>query len=340
MATTLRPIGHEDRLSLVEHLDELRNRLIICVVALVVAFGFAFWQNHALLDVLNAPLKESTRSAAKDAKGPLGEATRFNLKLRDSLRKNQVAFDRLSRSSGLNAQERAAVVGAAQANAEALRAAPREVTGRQPVTLGLGEPFSQTVSVAAYFALLLALPIILYQAYAFVLPAFSPRERRVALPLMMGIPVLFMGGVVFGYFLVLPAAIGFLQNFNSGEFDVLVQAKSLYSFSILTLIVMGALFQLPVGVLALTRLGVVTPLQLRRNWRYAVVAIAVVAVLLPGTDPVTTCIEMVPMLILYGLSILLATWVERFDRRSSEADALALEETDADFHDDDKAHSD
>jgi len=135
-------------------------------------------------------------------------------------------------------------------------------------------------------ALLFALPLILYQAYAFVLPAFSPRERRVALPLMAMVPVLFLAGVVFAYFLVLPAAIGFLQNFNSDEFDVLVQAKSLYSFSILTLIILGVLFQMPVGVLALTRLGVVTPRQLRQNWRYATVIIAVIAVLLPGTDPV------------------------------------------------------
>jgi sec-independent protein translocase protein TatC len=335
MSTTMRPIGHDDRLSLVEHLDELRTRLIICVVALVVALGFAFWQNHALLNLLNAPLKETTTSAAKHARGPLGEAARFNVMLRKSLQKTEQAFELLSRSrAALSPEERAAAVVAAQANADALRAAPHEVTGRQPVTLGLGEPFSQTLTVAAYFAFLLALPMILYQAYAFVLPAFSPRERRVALPLMLMIPFLFIGGVVFGYFLVLPAAIGFLQNFNNGEFDVLVQAKSLYSFSVLTLIGMGVLFQLPVGVLALTRLGVVTPRQLRKNWRYAVVIISVVAVLLPGTDPVTTCIEMIPMLILYGASILLATWVERFDRRAVEADALALDESDSLDHTD------
>lgn len=330
MATTLRSIGHEDRLSLVDHLDELRTRLIICVIALAVAFGFAFWQNHALLTVLNAPLKESTKSAAKHANGPLGEAARFAVKQREFYKQSQVALDRLSRSkAALSPQERASLTAAAAASAAALRAAPHDVTGRQPVTLGLGEPFSQTLTVAAYFALLLAFPIILFQAYAFVLPAFSPRERRVALPLMLMIPFLFIGGVLFGYFLVLPAAIGFLQNFNNGEFDVLVQAKSLYSFSVLTLITMGVLFQLPVGILALTRLGVVTTRQLRKNWRYAVVIISVVAVLLPGTDPVTTIIEMVPMLILYGVSILLATWVDRFDRRSAEADALALDETDS-----------
>jgi sec-independent protein translocase protein TatC len=323
MSTALRPIGHEDRLSLVEHLDELRTRLILCIVAVGVCFAVAFWQNHALLKVLNTPLKDTTKTATKNAPGPLGAQGRFDRKLKDALTQGNRAFDALSRSRApLSADERAALAAAAQANADALKAAPRE-SGRKPVTLGLGEPFTQTLSISFYFALLFALPLILYQGYAFVLPAFSPRERRIALPLMAMVPVLFMAGVVFGYFLVLPAAIGFLQNFNNDQFDVLVQARPLYTFSLLTLVVMGVLFQLPVGVLALTRLGVLTPAQLRNNWRYAVVAISVIAVLLPGTDPVTTVIEMVPMLVLYGLSILLAMWVERLDRRAAEREALA-----------------
>jgi sec-independent protein translocase protein TatC len=323
MSTALRPIGHEDRLSLVEHLDELRTRLVLCIVAVGVCFAVAFWQNHALLKVLNTPLTDTTRSATKNAPGPLGAQGRFDRKLKDALTQGNRAFDALARSRApLSADERAALAAAARANADALRAAPRD-SGRKPVTLGLGEPFTQTLSISFYFALLFALPLILYQGYAFVLPAFSPRERRIALPLMAMVPVLFITGVVFGYFLVLPAAIGFLQNFNNDQFDVLVQARPLYTFSLLTLVVMGVLFQLPVGVLALTRLGVLTPAQLRGNWRYAVVTISVIAVLLPGTDPVTTVIEMVPMLVLYGLSILLAMWVERLDRRAAEREALA-----------------
>src|SRR5439155_6270932 len=174
----------------------------------------------------------------------------FDRKLKQALTQGNRAFDALSRSRApLSADERAALISAAQANEAALKASPKE-TGRRPVTLGLGEPFTQTLTVSAYFAFLFALPLILYQMYAFVLPAFSARERRIALPLMMMVPVLFVAGVVFGYFLVLPAAIGFLQNFNSEQFDVLVQAKPLYTFSILTLVVMGGLFQLPVGVVA------------------------------------------------------------------------------------------
>jgi sec-independent protein translocase protein TatC len=133
--------------------------------------------------------------------------------------------------------------------------------------------------------------------------------------------------VIFGYFVVLPPAIRFLQTFNSSSFDVLVQAKPYYSFVTLTLLSLGILFQIPVGVLALTRAGVITTRQLRRNRRYAIVIIAVLAMLLPGTDPVTTLIEMVPLLVLYELSILLATWL---DRATAQRDAKAVAVTDSD----------
>src|SRR6202008_2622182 len=116
----------------------------------------------------------------------------------------------------------------------AAEAAPRAV-GRRPVTLGVGEPFTATFRVVGYAALLLALPVLLYQAYAFVLPAFSPRERQVALPLMALVPFLFIAGVLFAYYLVLPAAINFLQNFNDDNFDILLQARDYYRFSLMGL---------------------------------------------------------------------------------------------------------
>ncbi|MDQ6914289.1 MAG: twin-arginine translocase subunit TatC [Actinomycetota bacterium] len=316
MAVAARPIRYEDRLTLVEHLGELRARLLVCVAGFVVAFGVAMWQNHALLDVVNAPLRHTTAAAAERAPGPLGRAARFDVGLREALRRDDLAFARLALSAApLSGPDRAALAEAAGANRRALAIAGPRLNGRQPVTLGLGEPFTQTLTVSAYFALLFSLPLLLYQAYAFVLPAFTPRQRRLALPLMALVPVLFAAGVLFAYFLVLPAAIGFLQNFNAGQFDVLIQARTLYQFTLLTTLMVGLVFQMPVGILALTKLGVVTPRQLRRNWRYATVIIAVIAVLLPGTDPVTTVIEMVPLLLLYAFSIALATWAERVGQR-------------------------
>jgi sec-independent protein translocase protein TatC len=232
----IKPVSHDDRLTLVEHLDELRTRIVICVFTFLVGFGLCFWQDEEVFDILNKPLPE----------------------------------------------------------------------GFKPLTFGVTEPFLTTVTISAYAGLALALPVILYQLYAFVLPAFSPTERKVAVPLLMLIPVLFIAGVVFCYFVVLTPALQFLLDFNADEFNTQVRARDYYSFVTLVMIAMGLGFQIPVGVLAATRLGVVTPAKLRANRRYAIVAIAVAAAFLPTIDPVTLILEMIPLILLYELSILLA----------------------------------
>src|SRR3954466_276323 len=242
----LRPVDFEDRLTLVEHLDELRTRIVISIVAYSVAFALCFWQNDRLLDIANAPLPGN----------------------------------------------------------------------RTPITFGVAEPFTTTVTITAYAALVISLPVFLYQAYAFVLPALTNREKRVIVPFLLGVPVLFVAGVVFGYFVVLPAATKFLLNFNQNQFNIQIRAKDYYSFFTLTLGVMGLIFQLPIGILAVTRLGIVTPEQLTENRRYAYVILIIVAMLLPGTDPVTMLIEAAPLILLYELSIIAA---RLFGRAPEEA---------------------
>jgi sec-independent protein translocase protein TatC len=319
MATALRPIGHEDRLTIVDHLDELRTRLIVCAITLAVAFGICFWQNGALLDVLNKPLKDSTPTT-QNAKGNgrLAQAAAAQQVVQRGFAATARAFAALADAENLTAAQRRALADAAAQTAAAARALPNTTPRRVPITLGVAEPFTATLTAVAYFALLFSLPVLLYQAYAFVLPAFSPRERRVALPAMLMVPLLFIAGVAFGYWLVLPPAISFLQNFNNTNFDVLIQAKEYYRFELLTLLSTGLVFQLPVGLLALNAAGIVTARMLRASWRYAIVAIAVIAAVLPGVDPVTTVILMVPLLLLYLLSILLLTIADR--RRGDRGD--------------------
>ena len=251
----LRPVDFEDRLTLVEHLDELRTRIIISISALVVAFALCFWQNDRLLDIANGPL-------------------------------------------------------------------PGHLT---PITFGVAEPFTTTVTISAYAAIVIALPVILYEAYAFVLPALTTRERRVVVPFLIMVPVLFVAGVVFGYFVVLPAATKFLLNFNDNQFNIQVRAKDYYSFFTLTLGVMGLIFQLPIGILAVTRLGIITPDQLSKNRRYAWVVLLVIAMLLPGTDPVTMLIEAVPLLVLFELSVLLSRMLGRPADEPAESEITVSE---------------
>jgi len=232
----VKPISHEDEISLVEHLDELRSRIIVSLVVFGVALALCFWQNHLLLELANAPLPAD----------------------------------------------------------------------RQLITFGITEPFTTTMTVAAYGAIILALPIILFQAYAYLLPAFSKREQRVILPLLLLIPALFIAGVLFGYFVVLPAATKFLLNFNADQFNIQVRAREYYGFFAQTLLACGLVFQVPVAILAVTRLGIVKVEQLTKNRRYAYLGCAVLAAALPGVDPVSMLLETAPLIVLYELSILLA----------------------------------
>ncbi len=233
----MRAVAHEDRLTLVEHLDELRTRIVVCLVVFGVALALCFWQNHLLLEIASGPLPDN------------------HSKL---------------------------------------------------LTFGVAEPFTTTLTVSTYGALILCLPVFFYQIYAYVLPAFSRSERRLILPLLLAAPILFLAGVAFAYFVVMPPAVKFLLNFNDSQFNVQVRARDYYSFFSTTMLAGGIIFQLPLAILAVTRLGIVKVEQLTQNRRYAYLIIAIVAAALPGVDPISMLIEMVPLLALFELSILIA----------------------------------
>jgi sec-independent protein translocase protein TatC len=244
----VRPVGFEDRLTLVDHLAELRTRLILAITALVLATALCWWQNDFVLELVNAPLEDLDQGLLE---------------------------------------------------------------GGKPLSLGVTEQFTTTLMVSAYGGLLLALPLILYQVYAFVLPAFSPTERKVAIPLLLMVPVLFICGVLFCYFVVLEPATEFLLGFNADEYTTAVRARDYYSFVALTTLAMGLLFQVPIVILALTRLGITTPEKLAANRRYAFLGCAVLAAMLPTIDPLTMILEMIPLVILFELSIWLARVIGR-----------------------------
>ena len=233
----LKPVRHDEQISLVDHLDELRSRIIYSAIVLTFAFAVCFWQSNLILDLASNPLPPADQAL---------------------------------------------------------------------VVLAPTEAFMTTVTVCMYAAIIVSAPFISFQIFSYLLPAFSPRERRAITPLLIAIPALFIAGVVFAYFLILPAAINFLLGFNGEQFSTELRAREYYSFFSTTMLAGGVVFQLPVILLALVRLNIVTVAQLRKNRRYAYLGIAVVAAALPGVDPISMLIEMVPLLLLYELSILLA----------------------------------
>lgn len=239
----LRRLDHEEAVGVVDHLDELRSRLIVSLSILVAAVAVCFWQNHLILGFLN-----------------------------------------------------------------------QHLDGKEPITLGVTEPFISTLTVSLYAGLILALPLLLWQAYAFLLPALSPETKRATWPLMLAVPILFMLGTAFAWVAVIPQAIDFLQNFNDDQFSIQIRAKEYYSFILTALMALGLVFQLPVALLAAIKTGITSTTQLHAGRRYAVLAIAVVAMLMPGQDPITMGMIMLPLLVLYEGSLILASWMDRAAR--------------------------
>lgn len=313
----LKPVGHDERLTLVEHLDELRTRLIVCLCALALAFAVCLWQSRPLLSVLNQPLARAANKAQRAPTSLSGREERLRRTIREALDGQARALAELARAGSLSASQRQALSDAVRETRSAARRLAARDQDTRPVTLGLGEPFTQTLLVAFQFALLFTLPVLLYQAWAFIAPAFAPNERRAVRLLVVGAPALFVAGVAFAYVVVLPTAVAFLQQFNAGAFDALVQASSYYHFVLITALATGLLFQLPLAMVGLVALGVLSSEQLRSNRRIAIVVLAVLAALLPGTDPITTLIEMVPMVLLFELGVVLSRIVERRRARAA-----------------------
>lgn len=179
------------------------------------------------------------------------------------------------------------------------------------VTLGVTEPFTTSVKVSLAAAVAIALPVVLWQAWAFLAPGASQENQTLLAGFALLATGLFVAGVAFAYVVVLPRALAFLVGFDSQLYDVQVRASSYYGFVALTLLAAGLAFQLPITILALTRLGVLNAGRLRRNRRVAYAVLVSCAVLLPTVDPVSLALEVVPLIVLFELSVVLAAVMER-----------------------------
>jgi sec-independent protein translocase protein TatC len=236
-----RRLAHGEEATLVEHLDELRTRIIICLVALVPAFILTFAFHTQIMEWLTGPLPND----------------------------------------------------------------------RKLVTLGVTEPFTTSIKVSLIAALALALPVLLWQTWAFFAPAVSPHFERIVLGFMLLATALFVTGVAFMYVIVLPRALDFLTSYDQSIYDIQIRASYYYTFAAMTLLAGGLAFLMPIFVLALVRLRVLTAARLRGNRRIAYVALLCFAILLPTVDPVSLAFETIPLLVLYELTVWLSVLMER-----------------------------
>ena len=250
-----RRLQHAEEATLVEHLDELRTRIFVCLGALLLGLIVGYIIHDHLIHWLNRPL-------------------------------------------------------------------PQGRVGR-PITFGVAEPFLTSFKISLYAGFLLALPVILWQAWAFLAPAFEEANQRRVVWFVFLATLLLVVGIVFGYFVALPAAVHYLTNYDKHLYDIRIRARDYYSFATMVMLAMAAVFQLPIVVIALVRLGILSTARLRRERRVGYFVVACIAVALPGIDPVTTVIEAIPLLILYELSIWLSV---AFERRDARMEAASLSE--------------
>jgi sec-independent protein translocase protein TatC len=268
-----RRLGPEEEATLVEHLSELRHRLLLGLAAFVPAFLLAFAFHSHLIKWLEAPLPPD----------------------------------------------------------------------RDLVTLGVTEPFTTAVKVSLLAAIAIAGPILIWQVWAFLAPATSSATQRVLSVFVVVATALFATGVVFAYYVVLPAALKFLTNFDDDLYSIQIRASYYLSFTSLMLLASGLAFEMPIFILALVRIGVLSSAKLRKNRRIGIVLMVAFAILLPTVDPVSLLFETIPLLILFESSIWLSVLMEKRwarapltdDADTGEDDTEAYDETEFDFGTDD-----
>jgi sec-independent protein translocase protein TatC len=252
-----RRLRYGEEATLVEHLDELRTRIFVCLIAIAVVFAVAFAFHEEIIELLRRPLPKDKRDAL--------------------------------------------------------------------TTLGPAEPFLISFKLSLMAGIAGAFPIIVWQLWSFLAPAIDESIQRKVVAFVAFATTLLAGGLAFAYFVVLPKAITFLTNYDADVYRIQLQAKPYFSFVVMVLLGVALVFELPVFVLALVRLGILTPDALRRNRRLGYFMVACIAVLLPGIDPVTTSLEIIPLWILFEGSIWLSVFFEKrweVDRQARWAEEL------------------
>ncbi len=238
----------EERLTLFEHLDELRKRLFVCLIAATVGVLVAALFNSFMFDLLLRPLRS--------------------------------------------------VPGLPE-------------TATKITTFSPAEPFMVSLKVWVVGGLILASPIIIYELWAFLAPAFTAGEKKYFYPVVFATTALFFMGVALAYFLVLPKGLSFLLNFSAGFFNVQLRASDYFTFMALFILAFGVVFELPVVLVLLAKVGVIDDKFLRKNRRWAIVAMAfAAAIITPSQDAFSMLAMFLPLYVLYEISIVLARLVQ------------------------------
>ncbi|MBI5183517.1 MAG: twin-arginine translocase subunit TatC [Nitrospinae bacterium] len=248
-----RKIGFEDKLSITDHLEELRWRLIIICVAIGSGFLICYIFKDPLLRLIQRPLPEKYQ----------------------------------------------------------------ELTFIEPA-----EALVVSLKVSFFAGLIISLPVVIYQIWNFVAPGLVKKERRYTLPFVISATILFLIGVVFAYFVILPVGIKFLMLFGAKYWKPSITVGNYLSFSLKLMLASGIIFELPLIVTFLSILGIVTPKQLSKNRKYVILLCFIIgAIFTPGPDPFSQTLMAIPLILLFEISIISAKiFGKKKDRKEGEED--------------------
>ena len=236
-----RRLAHGESVTLVDHLGELRTRLVISLLAVGAAFAFTYAFRKTLIEWLRAPVPSE-----------------FEL-----------------------------------------------------TTLSPAEPFTTSFTVALYAAIALAIPVLIWQIWAFFAPAIEQRSQRTVVRLVLAATALLGCGMAFAYWIVLPNTVSFLIGFDAELYDTQLRASEYFSFAATLLLAVGIIFELPIFILGLVRLRILSAASLRRNRRIGIGIALIGVVLLPGVEFVSMALQALPVLVLFEASIWLSAFYER-----------------------------
>jgi sec-independent protein translocase protein TatC len=345
---------HEDeglQMSFLDHLDELRRRLIHSVVAIAIAFGACFYFSDYIYRFLAIPVKQEARKARIERESRLlGPDTRTQLKEGESfqytfpfaaeIKKVQVPAGTTIPAKVISHDGKpTAVLTQPWLLGRTVLAAGTElgeILGQAALVPGfdsrdelvittVGGAFALYMKVGLYAAVAFAIPFLLYQLWAFVSPGLYQHEKKYIAPVLVMGSFLFIVGAAFGYYVAFPAACDYLLGLQEG-FQTLINAEDYLDLILIIMLGLGIVFQIPTIAFILGRIGLVTPGLLWRGWRYAVVIIAILAALLtPTADAFNMFVFAAPMLLLYFLSIGIVWVFGRPRRTDEEMAALAAE---------------
>jgi sec-independent protein translocase protein TatC len=269
-------MASDESMSFLDHLEELRRRIIISLIAIVICLFISLWFRDQAVEIIRRP-----------ADIPL----------------NAQLANWIDRSVGSDGSFMAFL-------SIALRA--KAASTVQLNKIGPGEAIMAFLKITVTFGVLLASPVVLYQVWAFVFPALTQQERKFALPLFLTIVSFFLVGAVFAYFIVLPVVVQFAADlFSSSGVGNLWSIDRYVSFAAGVILAFGVAFELPIVMAFLSRIGVINAQGFRERQRYAVMFIFVAAALLTPADVLSMLLMAIPLILLYQLGIFLAFLAEQ-----------------------------